>query len=140
MKATLHDLAVRAWDLFDLRGYARVDFRVDANGNPTILELNPNPCIEPEAGFGAAAREAGYDYRELIRRIVDAALPRSKTSGNDDAPATRRELLEAREQLLVQINRVEYPMYGRDRNPQLAARLKATLADIDELLKQAELD
>lgn len=74
LKATLHDLAVRAWDLFDLRSYARVDFRVDANGNPFILELNPNPCIEPEAGFGAAAREAGYDYRELIRRIVQAAL------------------------------------------------------------------
>jgi D-alanine-D-alanine ligase len=74
LKATLRDLAIRAWDLFDLRGYARVDFRVDANGNPFILELNPNPCIEPEAGFGAAAREAGYDYRELIRRIVQAAL------------------------------------------------------------------
>ena len=74
LDAKLRDLAVRAWDLFDLRGYARVDFRVDVFGNPTILELNPNPCIEPKAGFGAAAREAGYDYRELIRRIVEAAL------------------------------------------------------------------
>ena len=70
----LRDLSEQAWELFGLRGYARVDFRVDANGDPTILELNPNPCIEPEAGFGAAAREAGYDYRELIRRIVEAAL------------------------------------------------------------------
>jgi len=74
LDATLRDLAIRAWNLFGLRGYARVDFRVDANANPTILELNPNPCIEPEAGFGAAAREAGYDYRELIRCIVEAAL------------------------------------------------------------------
>jgi D-alanine-D-alanine ligase len=70
----LRDLSEQAWELFGLRGYARVDFRVDANGDPTILELNPNPCIEPEAGFGVAAREAGYDYRELIRRIVEAAL------------------------------------------------------------------
>jgi D-alanine-D-alanine ligase len=74
LNAILRDLAIRAWDMFDLRGYARVDFRVDAEGNPFILELNPNPCIEPEAGFSAAAREAGYDYRELIRRIVEAAL------------------------------------------------------------------
>ena len=80
LNAGLRNLAIRAWDLFGLRGYARVDFRVDAGGNPFILELNPNPCIEPEAGFGAAAREAGYDYRELIRGIVDAALPKSKTA------------------------------------------------------------
>jgi len=73
LDAQLRDLAIRAWNLFGLRGYARVDFRVDANGNPTILELNPNPCIEPEAGFGAAAREAGYDYRDLIYRIVTAS-------------------------------------------------------------------
>ena len=73
LAARLRDLSVRAWHLFGLRGYARVDFRVDASGEPTILELNPNPCIEPEAGFGAAAREAGYAYRELIRRIFEAA-------------------------------------------------------------------
>ncbi|HEY4125829.1 MAG TPA: hypothetical protein VGM36_14510 [Rhizomicrobium sp.] len=74
LAAQLRDLSVKAWHLFDLRGYARVDFRVDANGNPTILELNPNPCIEPDAGFGVAAREVGYDYRKLIDRIVQAAL------------------------------------------------------------------
>jgi D-alanine-D-alanine ligase len=74
LAARLRELSEQTWTLFGLRGYARVDFRVDAQGNPTILELNPNPCIEPEAGFGAAAREAGYDYRELIRRIVEAAL------------------------------------------------------------------
>lgn len=140
LNANLRDLAIRAWDLFGLRGYARVDFRVDAEGNPFILELNPNPCIEPEAGFGAAAREAGYEYHELIRRIVNAALPRAKTAQNDDAPATRAELLEAKEQLLVQINRVEYPMNGRDRNPQLVSRLKAMLTDIDELIRQSELE
>mgnify|MGYP001598467893 FL=1 len=74
LAAQLRDLSVRAWHLFGLRGYARVDFRVDANGHPTILELNPNPCIEPSAGFAVAAGEAGYDYRALIDRIVRAAL------------------------------------------------------------------
>jgi D-alanine-D-alanine ligase len=70
----LRAFSEQAWALFGLRGYARVDFRVDADGNPTILELNPNPCIEPGAGFAAAAREAGYDYPDLIARIVAAAL------------------------------------------------------------------
>ena len=51
----LKDLAVRCWSLFDLRGYARVDFRVDRDGRPWVLEVNVNPCLSPDAGFFAAA-------------------------------------------------------------------------------------
>ena len=39
------------WHLFGLRGYARVDFRVDGDGRPWILEVNANPCLSPDAGF-----------------------------------------------------------------------------------------
>jgi D-alanine-D-alanine ligase len=66
-------LAEAAWRLFGLRGFARVDFRVDLNGNPTILEINPNPCLEPGAGLAAAAAEAGISYAELVERILLAA-------------------------------------------------------------------
>jgi D-alanine-D-alanine ligase len=55
-----------------MRGYARVDFRVD--GQPVILEVNPNPCLDPKAGFAAAGAEAGFSYEALIAQIVDAAL------------------------------------------------------------------
>ena len=47
------------WDLFALRGYARVDFRVDPKGKPYILEINANPCISPDSGFIAAAQQGG---------------------------------------------------------------------------------
>ena len=70
----LRALALRAWALFGLAGYARVDFRVDAAGRPWILEVNTNPCIAPDAGFFAAAREAGLSYGAMIARIVEAAL------------------------------------------------------------------
>lgn len=69
----LRDLSLRAWDLFGLKGYARVDLRVDEAGIPTILEVNPNPCLEPGAGFAAAAQQAGYDYESLIGRIAQVA-------------------------------------------------------------------
>lgn len=68
-------LARDCWEAFGLAGYARVDFRVDAAGTPWILEVNANPCISPDAGFAAAAAEAGIAYREAIARIVAAALP-----------------------------------------------------------------
>jgi D-alanine-D-alanine ligase len=73
--ARVGDLARQCWDAFGLAGYARVDFRVDSAGTPWILEVNANPCISPDAGFAAAAAEAGIAYRDAIARIVAAALP-----------------------------------------------------------------
>ena len=68
--ADLKDLALRCWELFDLRGYARVDFRVDGAGRPWILEVNANPCLSPDAGFAAAAARAGLPFTEVLNRII----------------------------------------------------------------------
>jgi D-alanine-D-alanine ligase len=73
----LTELAAECWRLFDLAGYARVDFRVDADNRPWILEINANPCPAPDSGFAAAAAEAGIEYEELIERILADALERS---------------------------------------------------------------
>jgi D-alanine-D-alanine ligase len=73
----LKSLATRCWRLFRLRGYARIDFRVDADGQPWILEVNTNPCIAPTSGFAAALEQAGMTYEQGIRQIVEAALPRT---------------------------------------------------------------
>jgi D-alanine-D-alanine ligase len=69
----LEGLARRAWSLFGLSGYARVDFRVDAAGRPWILELNANPCLSEDAGFAAAAARANLGPREVVERILAAA-------------------------------------------------------------------
>lgn len=69
----LAELCRRTWKAFGLCGYARIDFRVGADG-PTLLEINPNPGIASDAGFAAAAAEAGLSYGEIIEKIVLAAL------------------------------------------------------------------
>jgi D-alanine-D-alanine ligase len=71
--AELGRLSLQCWDIFQLRGYARVDFRVDATGKPWVLEVNANPCISPDAGFAAALEQAGISYADGIERIVAAA-------------------------------------------------------------------
>jgi D-alanine-D-alanine ligase len=68
---SLQDLARRCWKLFALRGWARVDFRVDQNGRPWILEVNANPCLSPDAGFAAALQQAGIGFDEAIQRIIE---------------------------------------------------------------------
>jgi D-alanine-D-alanine ligase len=73
----LERLALGCWELFGLAGYARVDFRVDEEGRPWILEVNANPCLSPDAGFAAAAAEAGLSPRDVVERLVAAARRRT---------------------------------------------------------------
>ena len=68
--ARLAAVSRACWRLFELRGYARVDFRVDAAGRPWVLEVNTNPCISPDAGFMAAADRAGLSIDDVVARIV----------------------------------------------------------------------
>jgi len=70
----LHEISLRCWKLFGLRGYARVDFRVDKNGKPWVLEINTNPCLSPDAGFAAALEQASLKYHEAIALIIQDAL------------------------------------------------------------------
>jgi D-alanine-D-alanine ligase len=72
LAAKLRSACERVWRLFDLTGFVRLDFRV-RGGEPLILEINPNPGIAPDAGFAAAAEQAGMDYDALIAAIVRAA-------------------------------------------------------------------
>ena len=69
----LGELARQCWTLFRLRGWARVDFRVDAAGEPWILEINGNPCLSPDAGFAAAMQQASIPYDQGIQRILEDA-------------------------------------------------------------------
>jgi len=75
--ALIHELtetALRCWQLFDLRGYARVDFRVDEQNQIWVLEINANPCISPGSGFVAAAEQAGLTFDEVIQRIIEDTI------------------------------------------------------------------
>lgn len=70
----LEKIALSTWQCFGLDGYARVDFRVDANNTPWILEVNTNPCLSPDAGFPAALERAGIPFTTAVARIVAAAM------------------------------------------------------------------
>ncbi len=71
MISSLCAIAGECWDIFGIRGYCRVDFRVDENNLPWVLEVNANPCLSSDAGFMAAAERAGIKPIEVIKRIID---------------------------------------------------------------------
>ena len=76
-------VALAAWKIAGGWGYGRVDMRIDANGQPWILEVNANPDIAPDAGLARMARVAGLDYPSLVHAICEHALGRAH-----DVPST----------------------------------------------------
>lgn len=72
----LGELAMAAFRVLGARDYARVDFRVDAQNNPYILELNPNPEISDDACFGLILQSGGVSFRSFLASLVDVAARR----------------------------------------------------------------
>jgi D-alanine-D-alanine ligase len=75
--ARLRSLSLAACHACGVAGYGRVDLRLDAAGEPCILEMNANPCLAAGAGFLAAAAAAGLTERDVVARIL-AAVPGGK--------------------------------------------------------------
>ncbi|MCA0375795.1 MAG: D-alanine--D-alanine ligase [Gemmatimonadetes bacterium] len=74
VQAMLADQARRAFDALALRGYARIDFRLDPAGQPWCLEANTLPGMTPTSLIPQAAAAAGVLFPVLCERIVMTAL------------------------------------------------------------------
>ena len=79
--------AVSAFEALECRDYGRVDFRLSPEGEPYVIDINPNCDLHPDAGFAKAALAAGIDYPMLALRLVDIALER--THGNPSHQSAR---------------------------------------------------
>jgi D-alanine-D-alanine ligase len=71
----LEEIALQCWSLLGLRGYARVDFRVDRQGNPYVIDLNTNPCLSPDSTFAYALNHTRMPFPEAIDLIIKGSIP-----------------------------------------------------------------
>ena len=72
----LRDVSVASFRACHCRDFARVDLRVDANGNPYVLEINSMASLGRTGSYILSAETAGYDFPTLINRILDEAHQR----------------------------------------------------------------
>ncbi len=78
LRARLHKVSLDAYRALRVRDYGRVDLRVADTGDIYVLEVNASCYLEKNDEFAMAAREAGIAYPDLIARIVDAAVERTR--------------------------------------------------------------
>jgi D-alanine-D-alanine ligase len=69
--------AKRIFQILDLDGYARIDFRLSTDGILYFLEANPNPEIAESQEFATAARFDGIAYADLLDRILALGIGRT---------------------------------------------------------------
>jgi D-alanine-D-alanine ligase len=72
----VQSLAIAAFKALDCYDSARVDFRLDQEGNPYILEINSMASLGPGGSYVFAADKIGLDYTALANRLIEIASQR----------------------------------------------------------------
>ena len=67
-------VAKRVYRALEMSGYARMDFRLDSEGNFFVMEANANPQLAFGEDFSESAERAGISYDDLLQRILNFGL------------------------------------------------------------------
>jgi D-alanine-D-alanine ligase len=78
IRERIESIVKRICRTLQLDGYARIDFRLAADGTPYFLEANPNPDLAEGETFAQAALSGGIKFPDLIDKLLALALRRAK--------------------------------------------------------------
>lgn len=76
LRKRLQEVALAAYRALHVHDYGRVDMRVNAAGEPFVIEVNASCYLEQTSEFATAAAAAGIEYTTLVNRLVDFAVER----------------------------------------------------------------
>lgn len=80
LEEKIRTLCARTFNVLRCKDWSRIDVRINKNGEPCIIEVNPLPGILPNPNdnscFPKAARTAGYNYTTMINKVLHCAARR----------------------------------------------------------------
>ena len=68
------ETANRAFDALGATGWGRVDFMIDENDQPLILEANTIPGMTSHSLVPMAAKQKGINFSELVWRVLETSF------------------------------------------------------------------
>ena len=82
LEQKINDVALKTYKVLRCKDWSRIDLRLDVNGEPNIIEVNPLPGILPDpkdnSCFPKAARAYGMNYDDMINRVLYVSAKRHK--------------------------------------------------------------
>ncbi|MBP2030827.1 D-alanine-D-alanine ligase [Methanohalophilus levihalophilus] len=86
VEETIVECSLKLFSRLECRDYARFDWRLDARGNPKLLEVNPNPGWCWDGHLAKMAAFANITYPDMLDRIIKSAEERNSdlTSEGED--------------------------------------------------------
>lgn len=82
LQSLISEMALDTYSIFGCQDYGKIKIKTDEDGNPYVLELNPNPSLHRELGFARSAEMARIPYANLIEEILYLAVNRYKNRGS----------------------------------------------------------
>jgi D-alanine-D-alanine ligase len=77
LQMAVEELALKAYGALQCRDAGRIDIKLDSEGRPAFMELNPLPGLHPtHSDLPMIATQEGMSYEALIRAIIDCAVSR----------------------------------------------------------------
>jgi len=90
LEERIRTIVKQAFRVTECRDYARVDLRIDEDGNPFILEVNPNPDLAQGGAYETCAGASGRSYAQTLAAIAELAIgrgePEIEETGTETAP------------------------------------------------------
>lgn len=82
LERKIKDIALRTYKRLNCKDWSRIDIRLDKNGEPNIIEINPLPGILPDpqdnSCFPKAARAYGLTYEDMLNNVLYVSAKRHK--------------------------------------------------------------
>lgn len=80
LESKIKSAVLNTYNTLNCKDWSRIDVRLDSNGMPNIIEVNPLPGVLPNPDnnscFPKAARTAGFDYSTTINMVLLSAMKR----------------------------------------------------------------
>jgi len=70
------ECCMKLFERLECRDYSRFDWRLDAKGQPKLLEVNPNPGWCWDGHLAKMAKFGGMSYADMLQAIIQAAEQR----------------------------------------------------------------
>jgi D-alanine-D-alanine ligase len=86
--AAIHSACLRLFERLECRDYVRFDWRMDSQGQPRLLEVNPNPGWCWDGHLAKMAALDGLDYPQMLVEILQTAERRIKRNRLSPTPIT----------------------------------------------------